>query len=81
MSREIKKRSYKNLSNKELKELTTRLQLEKQLRDLKSADYSKIADRVKSITAIGKTVSSLYDLAQTPMGQAIKKKVVKQKAP
>ena len=72
-SREIKKKGYKNLSTKELKELTNRMQLEKQLRELKVSDYSKGLDVVKAVTAAGTTVAALYAVSQTPLGQAVSK--------
>lgn len=77
-SRELKSKSVKNLSNKELKDLNNRLQLEKQLRELKSSDYTKGLEVVKTLTAAGTTVASLYALSTTPLGQAIKKAIIKQ---
>ena len=71
-SRELKSKSYKTLSNKELKALNERMQLERSLRDLKSSDYQKGLDAVKTLTAVGTTVASLYALSTTPLGQAVK---------
>jgi len=68
----LKAKGYKNLSTKELKDLTQRMQLEKQLRDLKTSDYTKGLDIVKGITAAGTTIAGLYALSNTPLGQAIK---------
>lgn len=78
-SRQVKAKGYKNLSTKELQELTKRLQLEKQLRELKVSDYSKGLDVVKAVTTAGTTIASVYALSQTPMGQAIKKAITANK--
>lgn len=71
-SREIKSKGYKNLSTKELQDLTKRMQLEKQLRELTVSDYTKGHEAVKAVLAVGTTVASIYALSQTPMGKAIK---------
>lgn len=71
-SREIKAKGYKNLSTKELQDLTKRMQLEKQLRELTVSDYTKGHEAVKAVLAVGTTVVSIYALSQTPMGKAIK---------
>lgn len=76
-SREIKAKGYKNMSTKELADLTKRLQLEKQLRDLTVAEYSRGIEPAKAILAAGTTIASLYALSTTPMGQAIKKALTK----
>jgi hypothetical protein len=76
-SREIKAKGYKNLSTKELKDLTSRMQLEKQLRELKASDYSKGMEAAKAILAVGTTVASIYALSTTPAGQAIKNRIFK----
>ena len=76
-SREIKAKSYKNLSTKELKDLTNRMQLEKQLRELKVSDYTKGMDVVKTITSVGTTIAAAYALSQTPLGLSIKKALTK----
>lgn len=74
-SRALKKKGYKNLSTNELKELTKRMNLERQLRELKTSDYTKGMDVVKTVTMVGTTLASAYALTQTPLGQAIKKAV------
>jgi ABC-type Fe3+ transport system substrate-binding protein len=76
-SRELKSKGPKNLSTSELKTLTTRLQLEKQYKDLTPSKYKKGIDVVKSVTAAGTTVASLYALSKTPLGQDIKKAMTK----
>ena len=74
-SRQIKTKSYKEMSNKELKALNERMQLERNLRDLKSSDVQKGLDVVKTLTAAGTTVASLYAISKTPLGQAVKKAI------
>lgn len=70
-SRLLKSKSAKELSNAELKALTNRLQLEKQYNDLSPSDYKKGLNAVKTITAAGTTVASLYALTKTPLAQDI----------
>ena len=74
-SRELQKRGAKNLSTKELKALTTRMQLEQQYSNLKPNQYKKGLATVKKITAAGTTVASLYALTKTPLGQDVTRAV------
>ena len=74
-SRALQKRGAKNLSTKELKDLTTRMQLEQQYSNLKPNQYKKGMDTVKKITAAGTTIVSLYALSKTPLGQDVTKAV------
>lgn len=74
-SRALQKRGAKNLSTKELKDLTTRMQLEQQYSNLKPNQYKKGMDTVKKITAAGTTIASLYALSKTPLGQDVTKAV------
>lgn len=74
-TRELKKKGVKNLSTKELQEVTKRMNLEKQLRELTVSDYSKGMDATKAILAAGTTIAGVYGLSTTPLGQAIKKKL------
>lgn len=71
------KRGAKNLSTKELKDLTTRLQLEQQYKNLNPSDVKKGMNIVKGITAAGTTVASLYALSKTPLAQDIMKAMKK----
>jgi hypothetical protein len=64
-SRALQKRGAKNLSTKELKDLTTRMQLEQQYKNLNPSQYKKGMDVVKAITAAGTTVASLYAFSKT----------------
>lgn len=70
-SKEMLKRGAKNLSTKELKDLTTRLQLEKQYQNLNPSDTKKGLDAVKKITAAGTTITTLYALTKTPLGKDV----------
>jgi hypothetical protein len=70
-SRELKSKSTSKLSTKDLKDLTHRMQLEKQLRDLNRADITKGMDAVKAITTAGTTVATLYGLSKTPFGKDV----------
>lgn len=76
-SRALQKRGAKNLSTKELKDLTTRMQLEQQYKNLNPSQYKKGMDVVKAITAAGTTVASLYALSKTPLAQDVMKAVAK----
>lgn len=76
-SRALQKRGVKNLSTKELKDLTTRMQLEQQYKNLNPSQYKKGMAVVKAITAAGTTVASLYALSKTPLAQDVMKAVTK----
>jgi len=76
-SKEMLKRGAKNLSTKELKDLTTRLQLEQQYKNLNPSDVKKGMNIVKGITAAGTTVASLYALSKTPLAQDVMKAMKK----
>jgi len=73
----LKKKGSKNLSTKELKDLTQRMQLEQQYKNLDPGKYKKGMDVVKAITAAGTTVASLYALSKTPLAQDIIKAMSK----
>ena len=76
-SRALQKRGAKNLSTKELKDLTTRMHLEQQYKNLNPSPSKKGMDVVKAITAAGTTVASLYALSKTPLAQDVMKAVTK----
>jgi len=71
----LKKKGYKNLSNKELQDLTKRMQLEQSFRTLKSSDQQKGLDFVKTITGVGTTLATAYALSQTPLAKDVAKAV------
>ena len=70
-ARAMQKRGTKNLSTKELKDLTTRLQLEQQYKNLNKTDLEKGMDVVKKVTAVGTTIATLYALTKTPLGKDV----------
>jgi hypothetical protein len=76
VSRQLKSKGSKNLSTKELKDLTQRLQLEKQYKDLNPKKFQRGINFIKGITAAGTTVASLYAISKTPLGQDIKKAII-----
>ena len=67
----------KTLSNQELQELTTRLNLEQQYSKLSTGDNSsKVAkgqEKVKKLLGVGKTAQEIYNLANSPMMKELKK--------
>lgn len=74
-ARRLRAKGSRNLSTQELQDLTKRLQLEKQLKDLSPKNYRKGMKIVKEATAAGTTVASLYALAKTPLGQDVIKAI------
>jgi hypothetical protein len=80
-TRKLKSKGYKNLSNRELKDLTRRLNLEKQYRELIVSDYSKGMEFVKGVLAAGTTIASIYALSTTPLGRDIKNAIKKASLP
>jgi len=76
-SRELKSKSISQLSTTELKTLNERLQLEKTYKQLNPSSIKKGQEVVKGIIAVGTTLSSLYSLYKSPVGQEIKKALTK----
>lgn len=70
-SRKMKSKGYKNMSDAELRKVTQRMQLEKQMRDLSLSEKTKGMEVVKAVTAAGTTLAALYGLSKTPAGQAV----------
>ena len=73
----LKSKKPRELSNDEIKALTERLRLEKNLREIKSHDQTKGLEFVKTVTSVGTTVAALYALSTTPMGEAVKRAIIK----
>lgn len=71
VSNSLRKHKTPYLSNAELTTVTKRLGLERQYRDLRSDDFQKGFSFVKTITAIGATVASLYALSETSLGKKV----------
>ncbi len=82
-SRALAKKGTRHLSTKELSELTKRLNLERNYKDLiNTANKSRLdrgLDVIKKITSAGTTVAALYGLSKTPLGQDLLK-AIKSKA-
>lgn len=68
---ELKKKQVHQMTNAELKDLTNRLQLERQYKTLTPKTISKGMTVVKDITAAGTTIATLYALTKTPLAQDI----------
>ena len=71
----LKGKKIHEMSNEQLRELTTRIQLEKQVRDLNPGHVKKGLNVVKTVTAAGTTLASFYALSKTPLAQEIIKGV------
>lgn len=74
-SRRLKAKGSKRLSTSELQEVTKRLNLEKQLKDMSPSEIDKGLAFIKKLTAAGTTLAALYALTKTPLGQDIIKAV------
>jgi hypothetical protein len=75
----IKVGGTRALSNKELKEVVDRMNLEQQYAQLKQKNGTKITkghDEVKKILALGETASKAYNMINSPAGKALRKAVV-----
>ena len=74
-SRILKKKSTSEMSNRELKELNNRLQLEKTNRELQSRgalQKIKAGTAVAgTILAVGTTVTTAYNFVNSPAGKAV----------
>jgi len=73
----LKSKKVHELSNDQLRELASRLQLEKQFKDLNPNHVQKGLKIVKNVTAAGTTLASLYTFSKTPMAQATFKAIKK----
>ena len=76
-AKELKLKGAKNLSNAELKELTQRMQLESQYRNLNPSKVKKGMKVVKGVAAAGTTVASLYALSKSPLAKDVAKVLAK----
>lgn len=74
---EFKKKGTKNLSTNELRELTQRMQLEKQYSDLSPSAYSKGMNFANKALKTGTTIASIYALSKSPLAQDVKKALSK----
>jgi predicted AAA+ superfamily ATPase len=76
--RPIRKQSYKKLSNEELKTVISRMQLEKQYRDLNPRGASKAAKTVVdghktaiALMAVGTSLTAAYAWSKSSAGQSV----------
>lgn len=76
-ARKLNAKGAKHLSNAELKELTQRMQLESQYRNLNPSKVKKGMKVVKSVAAAGTTVASLYALSKSPLAKDAAKVLAK----
>ena len=69
----IKKHGTAALSNKELQEYVTRMNLERQYNGFKAEPKAKKGQRyVKEVLAIGRTANEVYAFVNSPVGKEIK---------
>lgn len=71
-----------SLSNKELQDLVTRMNLEQQYSRLVSSPQGKSSiekghEKVKTILAVGKTANEVVKFTKSPVGKALRKKMTK----
>ena len=71
-ARELNAKGKRHLSNAELKELTTRMDLEAKYNKLNPSKLKKGMAIATAVLAVGTTAKTAYDLAKSPMGQEIK---------
>lgn len=76
-ARQLNAKGAKHLSNAELKELTQRMQLESQYRNLNPSKVKKGMKVVKGVAAAGTTVASLYALSKSPLAKDVSKALAK----
>lgn len=74
-AKQLKKKPVSEMNNDEIKKLATRLQLEKQYKDLTPSKLSSGQKKVAVILATGATVNGVLALAKSPAGQAGRKLV------
>jgi hypothetical protein len=76
-ARQLNAKGAKHLSNAELKELTQRMQLESQYRNLNPSKVKKGMKIVAGVAAAGTTVSTLYGLSKSPLAKDVAKALAK----
>lgn len=76
----VRSSGVKALSNSELQQLVTRMNLEKQHRDLTGQAPTKVDkghNHVKKVLKIAKTVGDIYNTANSPAGKALRTAITK----
>lgn len=71
----LKKKKVHEMSNDEIRRLTARMSLEKQVKELNPNTYKKGEKIVKGVLAAGTTATAVYTMATSPMAKAIAKSV------
>lgn len=74
-SRELLKKTARSLSNKEMQELNTRLQLERSYNDLTTSKTSTVSagnKKAKEVLALAGTLQQVYNLANSPLGKTVR---------
>jgi hypothetical protein len=74
----IKKKRASSLSDSELKQAISRMQLEKQYRDLNPKGITRANKVVLGVLALGTTVNSVVAFKNSPIGQSIAKVIKEQ---
>lgn len=75
----IKSSGVKALSNQELQQLVTRMNLEKQHRDLVAQNPSQVDkghEHVKRVLKIAKTLQDIHNTVNSPAGKAARKLIM-----
>ena len=72
--KKAKKSSVKSLTNKEIKDLTTRIELERKYSSLNPSKVKKGHNAVKGVLAVGATVNTAVAFANSPAGRALRMK-------
>lgn len=72
--KKAKSNSVKSLTNKEIKELTARIELERKYSSLNPSKVKKGHDAVKGVLAVGATVNTAIAFANSPVGRALRMK-------
>lgn len=73
----ISKKGLKNMSNDEINTVLKRMNLEKQMKEMNIAKLKRGEEMMKTVLSIGTTVSAIYGLSKTPLGEAIVKKLTR----
>lgn len=72
-AKKLRKKPLSEMNNDEIKQLATRLQLEKQYKDLTPSKVTAGQKKVAIILAAGATINGVIALSKSPAGQAAKK--------
>lgn len=75
--REFRKKPVEAMSNQELQTVITRMNLERQYRDLRSSEINSGKKKAKEILDYANTASQFYNLYNSPMGKATKSVIKK----